>query len=195
MGDLRLRWKTERISFGRPGSMLDDLLELVDDQRHAAPARRRPARPAARAVARASRRCRRGARPSSNEKATSRPGVDGDRRLRPAGRETAPGPARARARAARRCSRRSSAASRSASLSLSASSSGRPRRRAPAPSASSLTRAPDQRGLSVAARGEDHDVLAVADVGDQLGELAVAVGERLIERQRAEAKRVASVAP
>ena len=54
---------------------------------------------------------------------------------------------------------------------------------APAPRA-------NERGLAVAPRGEDHHVLPVADVGAQLGDLRLAVGERLVERERAEPERV-----
>ena len=48
--------------------------------------------------------------------------------------------------------------------------------------------APHERGLAVAARREDDDVLAVADVGLELGDLLLAVGERVVERERAEAE-------
>ena len=53
-----------------------------------------------------------------------------------------------------------------------------------------VRRPPDERGLAVAARREDHDVLAVADVGLELGDLLLAVRERVVERERAEAERV-----
>jgi hypothetical protein len=49
---------------------------------------------------------------------------------------------------------------------------------------------PDQRRLAVASRREHDDVLAVQDVGLELGELGLAVGERLVERQRAVAERI-----
>ena len=49
---------------------------------------------------------------------------------------------------------------------------------------------PHQRRLAVAPRGEDDHVLAVGDVGPELGDLALAIGEGLVERQRAEAERV-----
>jgi hypothetical protein len=41
--------------------------------------------------------------------------------------------------------------------------------------------APDQGGLAAAARGEDDDVLAVADVTGQLGKLAFSIGEGIVE--------------
>src|SRR4029079_10380257 len=53
-----------------------------------------------------------------------------------------------------------------------------------------LRDAVDERRLAEAAGGEDHDVLAVAGVGEQLGDLVVAVGERLVAGERAEAERV-----
>jgi hypothetical protein len=53
-----------------------------------------------------------------------------------------------------------------------------------------LRDAPHQRRLAVAPGREDDDVLAVGDVGPQLGDLAHAVGEGLVERQRAETERV-----
>ena len=53
-----------------------------------------------------------------------------------------------------------------------------------------LLRAPDERRLPIAPGGEDHDVLAVADVLLELAQLGVAIGERLVERQCAVAKRV-----
>ena len=49
-----------------------------------------------------------------------------------------------------------------------------------------LRRPPHQRGLAVAPRREDHDVLPVADVGAQLGDLGLAVREGLVEGERAE---------
>ncbi len=49
---------------------------------------------------------------------------------------------------------------------------------------------PDQRRLAVPARREHDDVLAVVRVGEQLGHLCLAVGERLVQRERAEAERV-----
>ena len=57
------------------------------------------------------------------------------------------------------------------------------------PSAHEVLRdAPHQRRLAIAARREDDDVLAVADVGPQLGDLLLAIGEGIVERQRAVAK-------
>ena len=50
---------------------------------------------------------------------------------------------------------------------------------------------PDERGLSVAPRGEDHDVLSALSVRHQLGDLACAIGERVVERECPVAKRVA----
>ena len=47
-----------------------------------------------------------------------------------------------------------------------------------------------ERGLAVAARCEDHDVLPVADVRLQLAQLPLAVGERLVEGERAVAEGV-----
>ena len=49
-----------------------------------------------------------------------------------------------------------------------------------------LRRAPDQRGLPVATRREDDDVLTVEDVGLELPKLVVAVGEALVEGEIAE---------
>src|SRR4029079_1616226 len=46
------------------------------------------------------------------------------------------------------------------------------------------------RRLAEAPRGEDHDVLAVADVGLDLGDLLFAVREGLVEGQSPEAERV-----
>src|SRR5215211_2168848 len=48
-----------------------------------------------------------------------------------------------------------------------------------------LLDAPDQRRLPVAPRRQDHDVLAALCVGDELVDLRHAIGERLVERQRA----------
>ena len=53
-----------------------------------------------------------------------------------------------------------------------------------------LRRAPHQRRLAEAAQREDDDVLPVANVGLELGDLRLAVGERLIERERAVAEGV-----
>ena len=53
-----------------------------------------------------------------------------------------------------------------------------------------LRRSPDERGLPEPPWGEQDDVLPGERVGLQLGELAFAVGERLIERERAEPERV-----
>jgi hypothetical protein len=51
-------------------------------------------------------------------------------------------------------------------------------------------RAQDEGGLAVAARCEDHHVLPVADVRLQLSQLPLAVGERLVEGERAVAEGV-----
>jgi hypothetical protein len=59
-----------------------------------------------------------------------------------------------------------------------------------APALQLLRHAPDQRGLAVAPGREDDDVLAVGHVGLELGDLALAVGEGLVERERAEAERI-----
>ncbi len=53
-----------------------------------------------------------------------------------------------------------------------------------------LRDAPDERRLAVAPRGEDDDVLSVQDVGEELRDLGLAVGERVVERERAEAEGV-----
>ncbi len=53
-----------------------------------------------------------------------------------------------------------------------------------------LRRPPDERRLPEAPRREQDDVLPGERVGLQLGELTLPVGERLIERERAEAERV-----
>ena len=53
-----------------------------------------------------------------------------------------------------------------------------------------LLDAPDERGLPVAARREDDDVLAVSRVGDELRDLLRPVGERVVERERAVAERI-----
>ena len=57
-----------------------------------------------------------------------------------------------------------------------------------APAHEVLRDAPHQRRLAIAARREHDDVLAVADVGPQLGDLLLAIGEGIVERQRAVAK-------
>ena len=51
-----------------------------------------------------------------------------------------------------------------------------------------LRRPPNERRLAEAARREDDDVLAVEDVTLEFGELGLAVGERVIEGQVAEAE-------
>ena len=45
---------------------------------------------------------------------------------------------------------------------------------------------PQERGLAVAARGDERDVLAVLEVAAELAHLVLAVGERLVEREVAE---------
>ena len=47
---------------------------------------------------------------------------------------------------------------------------------------------PDERRLAVPPRREDDDVLTVQDVRQQLGDLGLAIGERLVERERAVAE-------
>ena len=49
---------------------------------------------------------------------------------------------------------------------------------------------PHERRLAVAPGGEDDDVLAVQDVGEELGDLGLAIRERLVERERAVAEGV-----
>jgi hypothetical protein len=58
------------------------------------------------------------------------------------------------------------------------------------PGSDELGHAPYERRLAVAAGSEDDDVLAVADVPAQLADLDLAVGERLVEGQSAEAERI-----
>ena len=53
-----------------------------------------------------------------------------------------------------------------------------------------LRHAPDQRRLPVAARGKDDDVLPVAGIAEQCGNLGVAVGERVVQRDRPVPERV-----
>ena len=53
-----------------------------------------------------------------------------------------------------------------------------------------LRRAPNERRLAVASRSEDDDVLPVADVGEELVELGLPVGERVVEGERAVAERI-----
>ena len=53
-----------------------------------------------------------------------------------------------------------------------------------------LRHAPDERRLAVAARREDDDVLAVQDVGQELGDLGLAVREGVVEGEGAVAERV-----
>jgi hypothetical protein len=53
-----------------------------------------------------------------------------------------------------------------------------------------LLDAVDERRLAEAPRREDHDVLAIAGVREQLRDLVVAVGERLVAGEGAEAERV-----
>ena len=53
-----------------------------------------------------------------------------------------------------------------------------------------LRHAPHERRLAVAPRGEDDDVLAVQDVGQELLDLGFAIGEGLVEGERAVAERV-----
>jgi len=58
-----------------------------------------------------------------------------------------------------------------------------------------LGRAQDEGGLSVAAGRVDEDVLAVEHVRDELAQLGLAVGERLVERQVAEGEGVGCQPP
>ena len=60
----------------------------------------------------------------------------------------------------------------------------------PVPAHELLGSPPHERRLAVAPGGEHHHVLAVQDVRLELGELPLAVGERLVEREIAEAERV-----
>ena len=53
-----------------------------------------------------------------------------------------------------------------------------------------LRDAPHERRLAVAPRSEDDDVLAVQDVGQELLDLGLAIGEGLVEGERAVAERV-----
>ena len=53
-----------------------------------------------------------------------------------------------------------------------------------------LRDAPHERRLAIAPRGEHDDVLAVQDVGEELLDLGLTVGERLVEGERAVAERI-----
>ena len=168
---------------------VDDLLELVEDERHPPVALGGELGRAARAAARASRRCpRAGARAPKlkpNEPSSGLTVTVGWIRSPRNGASAAS----RRARSPRRRSRRSSGELLGQLLlgrgghqvDLGDQHSLR---------AELLDRPPDQRRLAVAAGGEDDDVLAVAGVGDELGDLVLAVRERLVERQRAEAEGV-----
>jgi hypothetical protein len=59
-----------------------------------------------------------------------------------------------------------------------------------APGDQLLRKPPDQRGFPISSRREQDDVLAVAGVGRELGELGLAIGEGVVERQRTEAERI-----
>ena len=54
-----------------------------------------------------------------------------------------------------------------------------------------LRRPPRQGGFPVAARGEDHDVLAVQDIGAKLCDLVLAVHEGVVEREGTEPEWIA----
>ena len=55
-----------------------------------------------------------------------------------------------------------------------------------------LSRFQDERRLAVAAGGIEEDVLAVPHVGEQLGDLVLAVGEPVVQREVSESEGVRS---